>query len=117
MPEEFMKWIPVCDALVLQAYYRVLSFVSIHAPIDEVYQAIKHLAETKRGGDVYWAHPLLEGRVARWDGLEVYPDIKMSLWVFGSKLRRKNTVYARVGWWNFYLISTFGRTLKERALV
>ncbi len=111
MAESFEKWIPVADALVLQAYYRVLSFVSMHAPIDEVFLAIQEIAKTKRGGDVYWL-PNLKGRVARWDGFEVYPGIQMSLWVFGSSLRRKNTVYVRVGW---YTLEIFTATLRMRA--
>jgi len=98
MAEEWERWVPVADALVLQAYYRVLSFVSMHAPVDQAFQAIKHLAETKRGGTVYW---VVEPYVAKWDNLEVFPGIKMTLWVFG---RKRNTVYARRGWWALYLL-------------
>ncbi len=99
MAEEWLKWVPVADSLVLQAYYRVLSFVSMHAPVDQVFQAIKYIAETKRGGEVYW---VVEPRVAKWENLEVYPGIKMTLWVFG---RNRNTVYARRGWWALYLLN------------
>jgi len=103
MSEElgYRKWIPVIDGLIKQCYYRVLSFISWHGPVDEAYLAAKELAETKRGGRVYW---VLKGRVFRWDDLEVYPGIKMSVWCFGGKIRRKNTVMARVGWWKLYLI-------------
>jgi len=102
---DWKKWIPVCDALVLQAYYRVMSFVSIHAPVREVFEAVKHIAETKRGGKVYW---VVEGRVARWDNLEVFPGIKMTLWIFG---RQRNTVYARRGWWTLYLFDVAVKSL------
>jgi hypothetical protein len=104
---EFEKYIPVVDTLVNQAYYRVLSFVSFRAPIDEAYQACQSLID-KRGGKLYW---VIEGRVAKWEDFEVYPDIKMSVYLFGSKIRRKNTVMCRVGWWKMYLIDTIIKVL------
>ena len=111
MTEAWERWIPVADSLVLQAYYRVLSCVSFHAPIDEAIQAVKKIAETKRGGTVYTVIP---ERVYRWDGLEVYPGIRMNLWVFGSPIRGKNTVYARVGWWTLTLMTETLRTRAKR---
>ena len=101
--EEWRKWVPVADQLVLQAYYRTLGMVSMHAPIDQVYQAVQEISKTKRGGDIHWV-PNLEGRVARWDNLEVYPGITTSLYVLGSPIRRKNTVYIRVGFWQSYIL-------------
>lgn len=101
MAEEWEKWVPVVDALVLQTFYRQLSWVSIPAPIDEVYRAAERLSETKRGGKLYW---VLEGRVARWDDLEVFPGIEQTNWLIGSKLRRKNTAMTRRGWWSAYLL-------------
>jgi len=107
--EPWQKWVPVVDSLTLQAYYRVLTFVSFRVPINEAIQAIKYVAETKRGGTVYTVIP---DRVYRWDGLEVFPGIRMNLWVFGSPTRRKNTVYCRVGWWTMTL---FTEALRARA--
>jgi len=98
MAEAWEKWIPVVDALILQTYYRQLSWVSIHAPINEVYKAAEHLAEVKRGGKVYW---VIEGIVAKWDNLEVFPGITQTNWFIG---RRKNTAMARRGWWAMYLL-------------
>jgi len=109
--EPWRKWIPIVDALTLQSYYRVLSMVSFHVPIDEAIQAIRYVAETKRGGVVYSVIP---DRVYRWDGLEVFPGIKINLWVFGSPTRRKNTVYARVGWWTLTLFAEALRTRAKR---
>jgi len=107
--EPWRKWIAPADALVIQAYYRVLSFVPFHAPIDEAIQAVKYIAETKRGGIIY---PVIEGCVYRWDGVEVWPGIRINLWVFGSGIRRKNTVYGRVGWWTLWI---FTEALRARA--
>jgi len=98
---EWEKWVPVVDSLVKQCYYRVLSFISWHGPIDDAYKAAKKISREKRGGHVYW---VVKGRVFRWDNLEVYPGIYMSVWCFGGKLRKKNTVMARVGWWKLYII-------------
>lgn len=92
-------WVPVIDRLLWQCYYRILSFISYHAPIDESYEAVNVLAR-ERGGDVHWVIP---GRVFRWDGLTLSPGITMSVWFFGSAIRRKNTVMARVGWWSLWI--------------
>jgi len=97
MAEEWEKWVPVVDSLILQTYYRQLSWVSIHAPASEVYKAAEHLAETKRGGRVYW---VLEGRVARWDNLEVFPGIVQTNWFVGG---RRNCAMVRRAWWAMYL--------------
>ena len=100
MSEEWRKWVPVAEALILQAYYRTLGMVSIHTGIDNVFLAIQEIS-TRRGGKLYW---ILEGRVARWDNLEVFPGVTTSLYILGSPIRQKNTVYARVGFWQNYLL-------------
>jgi len=99
MAEEFMKWVLPLDNIVFQAWYRVLSFVSLHAPINEVFEAAKYVAENKRGGNVYW---VVEPKVFRWDDLDVNPPqgLKMTAWLFGGP---KNTVLCRRGWWALYL--------------
>jgi len=99
---EYMKWVIPLDNIIFQAWYRVLSFVSLHAPINQVYEAARYIAEHKRGGNVYW---VITGRVARWDDLDVNPPygVKMTVWIFGSAIRRKNCVIARRGWWALYL--------------
>jgi len=93
------RWVPVAEYLLNQAYYRVLSFVSFHAPLAESYPAIESLV-AKHGGKLYW---VVEGRVAKWDDLEVYPGITMSIWIFGGP---RNTVYARTGWWKAYVVDS-----------
>jgi len=105
--EPWKKWVPVIEHLIWQCYYRVLSFISFHGPIDESYKAAKLLSE-ERGGEVYWVIP---DRVFRWDGATVSPGITINIWFFGSAIRRKNTVMARVGWWTLTL---FAKVLRER---
>jgi len=111
---EYMKWVAPLDNIIFQAWYRVLSFVSLHAPINEVYEAARYIAENKRGGNVYW---VIRGRAARWDDLDVNPPhgVKMTVWIFGSAIRKKNSVIARRGFWALYLfdpyVKAFARTL------
>lgn len=100
-PTDFRRWIPGADSLVTQAWYRVVGVVSIHAPVTEVFQAIQEGLLPKRGGELFWVR---KDTVARWDDLEVWPGIRMSLWVFGRGL---NTVYLRVGWWTLYITQVF----------
>ena len=96
------------DALVVQCYYRILSFVSYHLGIDTSFKAAEHLAETKRGGKVFW---VVEGRIARWDDVEVFPGVRITIWLFGSKARQKNTCLARRGWWALYLFDVAVKSL------
>lgn len=96
---DFRKWIPGADSLVTQAWYRVLGVVSIHAPINEVFQAIQEGLLPKRGGQLYWVR---EGRLARWEDLEVWPGVRMSIWILGQRVAN-NTAYLRIGWWRLYL--------------
>lgn len=104
--EAWERWIPVIEKLLWQCYYRVLSFISFPAPIDESYEAVQYLSELERpllhdyGGEVHWVS---EPRVFRWDDLELTPEIKMGVWFMGSALRRKNSVMIRRGWWTLYL--------------
>ena len=100
MSEDYTKWVPVAEALLIQAYYRTLGMVSMHAGINDIYKALEEIS-ARRGGTLIWK---LEGRVARWDDLEVFPGIKMSIYIIGGALRQKNTVYVRVGFWQSYLL-------------
>ncbi len=108
--EPWMKWTSILDNLIFQAYYRVLSFVSIHAPVSEVFEVAKHIADAKRGGKVYW---VVEPRIAKWENLDVNPPygMKMTVWLFGSAVRGKNTVITRRGWWSLYLFDAYVKSL------
>ena len=37
--------------------------------------------------------------------------IRDSVYVFGSKIRQKNTVFVRIGWWKMYVIEAVLATL------
>jgi len=111
--EEWEKTVHVLDALVVQCYYRVLSFVSFHSGIDASFKAAQHLAETKRGGSVYWV--VENSGVARWDDVEVFPGIRITIWLFGSKVRQKNTCLARRGFWALYLFDIAVKSLARVA--
>ena len=97
MSEDWRKWLPVCERLLYQCFYRVLSFISVHTSVENVYNCVKEMSSGWRGGRVYW---LLRGRVAKWDDFQVFPGIRMSIWIFGGP---RNAVYARRGWWTLYL--------------
>jgi hypothetical protein len=104
-PPEFQKWGTLIERMLITTYYRILSFTSLHSPIVEVYTACKYMSEnTPYAGNVYW---LIEQRIFNWDNVNVnrnsdYP-VTMSLRVFGSPIRNKNTVFARVGFYKFYI--------------
>jgi hypothetical protein len=91
-------WTPVIKKLLWQAYYRILGLISFHGPIEESFEATKAMSEREYGGDVYW---VLEGRVFRWDDVEISPGITMKIWFIGT---RGNTVMLRRGWWSLYLV-------------
>jgi hypothetical protein len=104
-PPEFLKWGSLIERMLITSYYRVLSFVSLHAPIGEIYTACKYMSEnTPYSGKVYY---LVPQRVFNWDEVAVnrnpdYP-VTMNLRVFGSPLRGKNTVFTRIGWYKMYV--------------
>lgn len=106
IPVEVEKWGKFVENSILTAYYRLLSFVSLHAPISEIYNVCKYLSEnTDYGGDAYW---LIENRVANWDSVIVNQNpehpVTMNLRIFGSPIRNRNTCFARVGFWKMYAL-------------
>jgi len=105
-----MRWVEPLDNLVFQAWYRVLSFVSLHASIAEVYEAAKYIALNHRGGDVYW---VVKNYVARWEKLDVNPPygVTITIWIWGNPTG-KNTILSRVGWWSLYLFESAKRVQK-----
>lgn len=100
--EGWERWIPVARRLLDQAYYRILSFISFHAPLEEAYLALEAI-QSELGGNLYWVRP---DKLAKWENLEIYPNIYMSLWIFGGP---RNTVYARIGWWRLYILESMIR--------
>jgi hypothetical protein len=106
VPPGFLKWGSLVERMLITSYYRVLSFVSLHAPINEVYEACKYMSEnTPYAGSVYY---LVPRRLFNWDEIVVnrnpnYP-VTMNLRVFGSPIRGKNTVFVRASWWKLYVV-------------
>lgn len=118
--EGWEKWIEPADDLLRQCYYRILGMISFHAPILEAIEALKFLAETRRGGTInYWgrtavpAVPVGAGKffhVYSWEGCEVYPGIKMDLWIYGSEYS-ENVAYVRKRWYRLYVVDLFAERL------
>lgn len=106
--EDWEKAANVMNELLKQAYYRILSFISFHFGVEDAYLAAQWLAENVRGGQVYW---VVEGKIARWDNIEVFPSIFMNIWFFGGN---KNTVMARRGWWALYLLEVYVKALSSQ---
>ncbi|MEM2291664.1 MAG: hypothetical protein QXR44_03175 [Thermoproteota archaeon] len=104
-PPEYLKWGSLIERMIITTFYRVMSFTSLHAPIGEIYKACEYMSRnTPYGGKVYY---LIPERVFNWDNVIVnrnpdYP-VTMNMRVFGSPIRNKNTVFARIGWWKFYI--------------
>lgn len=97
------KWVEPCDRMLYQTYYRAWGMVEVpKAPIEDVVAACKQLASTTRKGNVYWIFP---GRLAKWDGAEVFPDIFESVWIFYRPVVG-HTFLARQGFWKMYMISS-----------
>jgi len=103
-PPEVRKWRKFVENSILTAYYRVLSFISVRAPITEIYETCVWLSEnTPYSGNVYY---LIPDRLFNWEDVVVNQDpeypIKMTVRVFGSPIRGANTVFMRTGWWLMY---------------
>ena len=95
------KWVAPVDSMLYQTYYRMWGMVEVpKAPITEVIAACKQLASTSRGGTVNW---IIKGRLAKWEGFTVFPDIKMNLWIVQMP---RNTYLARQGFWKMYFVSS-----------
>jgi len=95
----------ILSRVTFQVYYRQLGAVSVHFGSQAVYEAARYLSTTRMGGSVDW---VVEGWVGEWDDLTVVPNFpdtspRISLWLFGSFPRQRNTVLVRKGWWTLYL--------------
>lgn len=103
-PPVVSKWRIFVENAILTSYYRVLSFVSIHCPITEAYEACLWLSQnTPLGGEVYY---LIPDRLFVWEDVVVNKNpenpVKMVLRAFGSPIRGANTVFTRAGWFFMY---------------
>lgn len=110
-------WAPVIERIIFQAAYRQLGAVALYCPIDVAVASIDLLAKTKGMGSWRW---LLENRALVWDDVPVDKALKVHLYVFGGKERRRNVVFIRQGFWRMYVIETglraFDKTIPGRIL-
>lgn len=95
-------WIEPIKRVIWQLSYRVLGQVSLYCPIDVAVGAIDTLSKLGMG-EWKW---LIKDRVIIWFDIPINHAMKMHAYVYGSKLRRKNTVFTRVGWWRMYFIES-----------
>jgi hypothetical protein len=105
-------WVPIFERIVWQVSYRQLGIVALYCPIDVSAKAIDILC--RRGyGNWKW---LLENRVLVWENVPVNNALKIHMYVFGSSIRRRNTVLVRQGFWRCYVIEV-GLRLFDESLV
>jgi hypothetical protein len=101
-------WAPLIEKITWQIMYRQLGIVSIPIGIDITSQAIDILCKEKGMGSWEW---LLEGRVLLWKDIPIDKAMKVYCYVYGSKLRQKNSVFTRVGFWRMYFFELSLKTL------
>lgn len=104
-PEALLeKWGDLVQRLLFIAFYRLASFVSIHAPITEIAPVCEALSETGLNGTIRWVIP---ERMFIWENVEMAPGIYQTLRVFGLP-SGKNTTFVRIGWWRLYVLKMLG---------
>ena len=104
-------WKNIIKKVTFQVAYRQLGMVSLHCPLKVAVQAINLLS--KEGyGHFRW---LIPGRIGVWRNVPIgdpkKPALIIDIYVLGSKIRQKNTVFIRVGWWKMYVIEAVLATI------
>ncbi|MEO0157518.1 MAG: hypothetical protein ABIM59_02200 [candidate division WOR-3 bacterium] len=77
--------------------------VALYCPIDVTAGAIDILCKEKGMGKWSW---LMNGRSLVWEDVPIGEAMKVHMYVFGGKLRRKNTVFVRQGFWRMYVLES-----------
>jgi hypothetical protein len=108
--EDPRAWAQIVERIMFQVFYRQLGMVAIHCPIDVAAKAIDILSREKGYGQWKW---LLEGRALVWFDVPIDGVMKIHAYVFGSKLRRQNTVLVRQGFWRMYFLEAGLRAFNE----
>ena len=103
-------WAPLIERVTFQVAYRQLGMVALYVPIDVAAQAIDILCSEKGMGNWKW---LLKDRMLVWENVPVNGALYIHMYVFGGKIRRKNTVFVRQGFWRMYVIEAGLRVLDE----
>lgn len=114
--EKFEDWKPLVEKIVYQASYRLLGMVSLPCGIDIVSKCIDELSKEGKGK---WKW-LLTGRLLIWEDVPVNGALKIYTYVWGPKIRQKNTVFYRVLGYRMFIFETslrgFDRTIPGRIL-
>lgn len=114
MPEEKSKdpadWAPIVERAVWQVMYRQLGIVSLPQGIDIISKAIDILCKEKKYGSWEW---LLDDRVLLWKDIPVNGAMKVHTYVYGSKLRQRNSVFTRVSFYRMYFFELGMLTLNR----
>jgi len=108
--QDFKEWANIIERVLFQVFYRNLGMVSLHVPIAVASQSIDYLCKEKDYGDWKW---LLTNRVLVWENVPINHVMKIHVYVFGSKLREKNTVLVRQGFWRMWFIEAGLRIFDE----
>lgn len=103
-------WAPIVERAVWQVTYRQLGIVSLPQGIDIISKAIDILCREKKYGSWEW---LLDGRVLLWKDIPVNGAMKVHTYVYGSKLRQRNSVFTRVGFFRMYFFELSMLTLNQ----
>ncbi|MEM2498208.1 MAG: hypothetical protein QXR81_07535 [Candidatus Nezhaarchaeales archaeon] len=108
--EDPRVWAPLFERVVWQIAYRQLGMCALYCPIDVAAEAIDILCREKGMGDWKW---LLTGRALVWEDVPVDEALRIHMYAFGGKTRRKNTVLVRQGFWRMYFIEAGLRLFNE----
>jgi len=110
--EDPEDWKPIIARILFQVAYRQLGIVALYCDINVAAKSIDMLCKEGYGK---WAW-LLEGRALVWEDAPIDGALRVHLYVFGGKARRKNTVFVRQGFWRMYFLETSLRTFNETIL-
>ncbi|MEM2258276.1 MAG: hypothetical protein QXV39_09190, partial [Candidatus Caldarchaeum sp.] len=101
------------ERVSFQAFYRQLGMVALPIDIMTASQAIDILTKERGKGNWSW---LLENRVLLWENIPIDHAVRYHAYVFGSPVRKKNSVFTRVGWWRMYFFEIGLKALDQSIL-
>lgn len=110
--ENIKDWKPLVERIVYQASYRLLGMVSLPCGIDIVSKCIDELCKEGKG-EWKW---LLSGRLLIWYDAPIDGAMKIYTYVYGPKIRQKNTIFYRVGGWRMWVLETSLRAFDKTAV-
>jgi hypothetical protein len=103
-------WSPIVERIIFQVFYRQLGIVAIPMGIDVISKSIDILCREKGYGTWEW---LNKDRVLLWKDIPINHAAKSHAYVFGGKIRQRNTVFVRQGFYRMYFFELAARTLNR----